>query len=182
MSKPPTSSKGWRSSMRASRSWRRSNWSSALVERDLDAGGIPSALLKGAAVACMGYRRMGMRRFKDNDLLIDHTNLAAAVAALRQLGYVQGDVHFYEAVCHGEVLKRKDPLLAELSDVMVLLNEQVLATLPDRADDLGLAQAVHYILHAVNTLYPGQVPQSLIGRFFDAHRVLELLETEDTYG
>jgi len=60
-----------------------------LVE-ELEKAGIPCALLKGAAVARMGYRETGMRMFGDNDLLFDRAHLAEVGALLKQQGYLQG--------------------------------------------------------------------------------------------
>lgn len=64
-------------------------YASRLV-REFEGVGIRSAVLKGEAMAAMGYRRLGMRISNDTDILIRRTDLAAAGQLMADLGYVQG--------------------------------------------------------------------------------------------
>jgi Uncharacterised nucleotidyltransferase len=79
----------------------------------LAAAGVRSALLKGAAVAGLGYPSPGMRVFNDNDILIDHTRLPAAAAVLRELGYLQGSWDYAAAAVRPA--RRADVMLYPVS-------------------------------------------------------------------
>ena len=56
----------------------------------LESAGIRCALMKGAAIARMGYTELGVRTFSDNDFLFDSSDLARVGVILRDLGYIQG--------------------------------------------------------------------------------------------
>jgi hypothetical protein len=66
--------------------------------RSFDEVGIDCVLLKGGAVARMGYRDPGMRFFGDNDLLFHRADLGRVGTILRDAGYVQGRWDAGEAV------------------------------------------------------------------------------------
>lgn len=85
----------------------------AALQWALDDADVPSVLLKGAAVSGMAYKRMGMRQFKDNDLLIRPDDLAAAGAVLDDLGYEQGSWDYATATVRAA--PRKDRLFYSLT-------------------------------------------------------------------
>ncbi|GGM89372.1 hypothetical protein GCM10011609_27780 [Lentzea pudingi] len=58
--------------------------------RAFDRDGIRCAVLKGAAVARMGYRDPGMRLFGDNDILFHRSDLAGVAKIMKEFGYQQG--------------------------------------------------------------------------------------------
>lgn len=60
------------------------------LTRLLDEAGISCAIMKGTAVARMGYRHLGARIFDDNDFLFARKDLPAVGELLKDLGYIQG--------------------------------------------------------------------------------------------
>jgi len=60
-----------------------------LINR-FEAAGIRCLLMKGAAVARMGYTQLGVRTFNDNDFLFDRDDIARVGEILKDLGYRQG--------------------------------------------------------------------------------------------
>jgi hypothetical protein len=58
--------------------------------RRLDEAGILCAIMKGTAVARMGYRHLGARIFSDNDFLFNRRDIPAVGELLKELGYIQG--------------------------------------------------------------------------------------------
>lgn len=60
------------------------------ITRRLDEASITCAVMKGVAVARMGYRDMGARIFNDNDFLFHREDIPRVGVLLKELGYVQG--------------------------------------------------------------------------------------------
>ncbi len=58
-----------------------------VVVEYLQSSGVPSVLLKGAAIATWLYRDGAVRAYRDVDLLVSPAKLATAVDALAELGY-----------------------------------------------------------------------------------------------
>jgi hypothetical protein len=57
------------------------------VTAEFEAAAIPVAVMKGAALAQMVYRDVGLREFSDLDLLIHETDFSRALDLLRRLSY-----------------------------------------------------------------------------------------------
>jgi hypothetical protein len=55
-----------------------------------EAAGIRSVMMKGAAVAAMGYTQPGVRTFIDNDVLFDRDDIPRVGEILKAAGYIQG--------------------------------------------------------------------------------------------
>jgi hypothetical protein len=78
------------------RSWfknRRMLHRAARVIEAFTAAGIPTLVLKGAALSVLHYRDLGARVMEDVDLLVPPAQLGAAVAALAGLGFSPGPLN-----------------------------------------------------------------------------------------
>lgn len=82
----------------------------------LEAAGIPSALMKGPALARMVYPHAAMRQSADIDILVRRTDVPAAEAVLEGLGYASPDTesHTSRYAYHQEFLLPAGGLLVEL--------------------------------------------------------------------
>lgn len=72
---------------------RRSLWLAgelARIARALDARGLPSLALKGPILAARIYGDLGLRPFRDLDILVRQPDLARAAEVLVELGYLAG--------------------------------------------------------------------------------------------
>ena len=97
------------------------------LERDsvllrLERAGIPVLLLKGAALRVTSYRDSAERAFGDIDVLVPKESLAAAVAALAELGYApetEDRVRLYLEHYHHLILSKPDGFVVEVHWALV---------------------------------------------------------------
>lgn len=85
----------------------------ASILRALAAAGVPTILLKGAALAHTLYENVALRPLADLDLLVRPADLPAALSALRAIGCVQDALElrpgFTETFGHHAVLRTPGP-------------------------------------------------------------------------